>query len=294
MKTEWKFNRQGRIATEGGSIWYGTTGNERSTSVPLIVIHGGPGLTHSYLYPMTDLGDERQVIFYDQLDAGHSDRPNDSGNWNIARFLREVDDLRAALDLHKVAIIGNSWGGTIAAAYAANSPAGLEKLILSSPLIDTKQWISDNQKNREALPPEVVSVMDRCERQGLESSQEYQDAVEVFYNRHFCRADPWPDYVIDTMNNMNETCYEGMWGPNEFTCNSELLGNYNALSELESIKVPTLVTCGEYDEAAPASCRTFTSLIPNARFAKFEDASHLTFVEKREEYINALRQFLAE
>lgn len=293
MKTEWEFNRQGRIATQGGSIWYGTTGNERSTSVPLIVIHGGPGMTHSYLYPMSDLGDERQVIFYDQLDAGLSDRPNDSGNWNIARFLREVDDLRAALNLHKVAIIGNSWGGTIAAAYAANNPKGLEKLILSSPLINTKQWISDNQKNREVLPPEVVSVMDRCEQQGLESSQEYQDAVEVFYNRHLCRANPWPDYVIDTMSNMNEACYEGMWGPNEFTCNG-LLRDYDGLAELESIQTPTLVTCGQFDEAAPASCKAFANLIPGADYAEFENASHLTFVESREEYIKTLRKFLAD
>ncbi len=292
MKTVWQFNRQGHIATEGGNIWYGTTGNETSTSTPLIVIHGGPGMTHSYLYPMTDLGDQRQVIFYDQLDAGDSDRPNDPANWSIARFLREVEDLRAALNLQEAAIFGNSWGGTIAAAYAAQNPGGLEKLILSSPLINTRQWISDNQKYREALPAEVQSVMDRCEQQGLESSQEYQDAVEVFYNRHFCRADPWPDYVLDTMNNMNETCYEGMWGPNEFTCNSELLGNYDGLAELETIAVPTLITCGEFDEATPASCRTVTNLIPTARFAEFEDASHLTFVDKRHEYIATLRQFL--
>jgi proline iminopeptidase len=293
MKTEWQFNRQGRIATRGGNIWYGITGSEHSTSVPLIVIHGGPGMSHSYLYPMTDLGDERQVIFYDQLDAGLSDRPNDSGNWNIARFLGEIDDLRAALNLHNVAILGNSWGGSIAAAYAAKNPQGLEKLILSSPLVNTLQWLADNIKHREALPPETLSVMDRCEQQGLELSQEYQDAVEVFYNRHFCRADPWPDYVMETMNNLNETCYAGMWGPNEFTCNG-LLGDYDGLAELEFIQTPTLVTCGEYDEAAPASCKTVSRLIPNARYAEFENASHLTFVDSREEYINALRKFLAE
>jgi len=294
MKTEWQFNHEGRIATQGGSIWYGSTGNENPTATPLLVIHGGPGMTHSYLYPMTDLGDERQVVFYDQLDAGLSDRPNDPNNWKITRFLHEIDDLRDSLDLQEVAIIGNSWGGTIAAAYAASNPAGLEKLVLSSPLLNTRQWISDNQKYREALPAEVLSVMVRCEQQGLESSQEYQDAVEVFYNLHFCRTAPWPDYVLDTMNNMNETCYQGMWGPNEFTCNSELLGNYDGLPGLNSITVPTLVTCGEYDEATPASCRAFADLIPNAHFAEFENASHLTFVDSRDEYINALRQFLSE
>jgi proline-specific peptidase len=293
MKIDWNFSDQGTIDSHGGKIWYGLTGNSESSATPLIVIHGGPGMSHNYLYPLTDLADERQVIFYDQLDAGLSERSNDPENWNIARFLSEVDDLRDALNLRKVAIFGNSWGGTIAASYASNDPAGIEKLVLSGPLIKTDQWLSDNKFHRENLPPEVLSVMDRCEKEGQESSQEYQDAVAVFYNRHFCRASPWPDFVMETMDALNDTCYAGMWGPNEFTCNG-LLRDYDGLAELESIQTPTLITCGEFDEAAPASCKTFTKLIPDARYAEFEDASHLTFVESREKYIETLRKFLAE
>jgi proline-specific peptidase len=293
MTTDWNFSNQGTIDSHGGKIWYGLTGNSESSATPLIVIHGGPGMTHHYLHPLTDLADERQVIFYDQLDAGLSEHPNDPGNWNLARFVGEIDDLRESLDLRKPAIFGNSWGATIAASYAANNPAGIEKLILSSPLINTEQWLSDNQVHRENLPSNVLSVMDRCEKNGQESSQEYQDAVAVFYNRHFCRANPWPDTVMETMNALNETCYAGMWGPNEFTCNG-LLRDYDGLAELESIQAPTLITCGEFDEAAPASCKKFTQLIANARYVEFEDASHLTFVDSREKYIESLRHFLSE
>jgi len=293
MKTNWNFSEQGTIDSHGGKIWYGVSGSKDSSETPLIVIHGGPGMSHSYLYPLTDLADERQIIFYDQLDAGLSERPNTPDNWNIPRFLLEIDDLRESLNLRQVAIFGNSWGGTIAASYAAKAPADIEKLILSSPLLNTDLWLADNQVHRQNLPPDVLSVMDRCEKDGQESSQEYQDAVEVFYTRHFCRANPWPDYVIETMNALNETCYAGMWGPNEFTCNG-LLRNYNGLAELEAIQTPTLVTCGEYDEATPASCKEFVSLIADAQYAEFENASHLTFVDSRERYIETLREFLAD
>jgi proline iminopeptidase len=95
------------------------------------------------------------------------------------------------------------------------------------------------------------------------------------------------------MDALNETCYAGMWGPNE-CIGSRLLRDYDGLAELESIQTPTLITCGEFDEAAPASCKTFTQLIPDARYAEFEDASHLTFVDSREKYIDTLRKFLAE
>jgi proline iminopeptidase len=292
MKTQWNFSEQGTIESHGGEIWYGISGNRDSSETPLIVIHGGPGMSHNYLYPLADLADKRPVIFYDQLDAGLSERPNNPENWHISRFLLEVDDLRESLNLHRVAIFGNSWGGTIAAAYAAKAPVGLEKLVLSSPLLNTDLWLADNKVHREKLPAEVLCVMRKYEEEGQESSQEYQDSVEVFYARHFCRVNPWPDYVIETMDALNETCYAGMWGPNEFTCNGSLR-NYDGLAELEAIQTPTLVTCGEFDEAAPASCKAFTQLIPDGRYAEFEGASHLTFVEIRGKYIETLRQFLA-
>jgi len=292
MTTDWNFSEQGTIDSHGGEIWYGISGSKESSETPLIVIHGGPGMTHNYLYPLTDLTDERQVIFYDQLDAGLSERPNNPENWDITRFLFELDDLRESLNLQRVAIFGNSWGATIAASYAAKTPPGIEKLVLSSPLLNTDMWLSDNKVHRDNLPSDVLSVMDRCEKEGGESSQEYQAAVEVFYTRHFCRANPWPDYVMETMNALNETCYAGMWGPNEFTC-SGLLRNYDGLTELASIQTPTLITCGEFDEATPASCKVFVNLIPDARYAEFENASHLTFVDSREKYIETLRKFLA-
>lgn len=293
MKTYWNFNEQGSIDSHGGKIWYGICGDKGSSETPLIVIHGGPGMSHNYLYPLTDLADERQVIFYDQLDAGLSERPNNPENWDMTRFLLEIDDLRETLNLSRVVIFGNSWGATIAASYATKAPAGLEKLVLSSPLLNTDQWLADNKIHRQNLPSDVLSVMDRCEKQGEESSQAYQDAVEVFYNRHFCRANPWPDYVMDTMNALNETCYAGMWGPNEFTCNG-LLRDYDGLTELETIQTPTLVTCGEFDEATPASCKAFVNLISDAQYVEFENASHLTFVDSREKYIETLRKFLAD
>ena len=70
--------------------------------------------------------------------------------------------------------------------------------------------------------------------------------------------------------------------------------DYDGLEELGIIQTPTLVTCGEFDEATPASCKTFVSLIPEAQYAEFDNASHLTFVDSRKNYIETLRKFFAE
>lgn len=289
--TEWSFSREGKISVTGGDVWYGVAGDLGSGATPLITIHGGPGMSHDYLYPLTDLADQRAVIFYDQLDAGKSDRPNDPAHWAIPRFLDEIDRVRTALNLERVSVFGNSWGGTLAAAYGARRPAGLEKLVLSSPLLHTTTWIDDNSAYRDELPEDIRRVMDACEASGNTDDQTYLDAVDVFYQRHLCRTDPWPDYVLTTFETLNETCYAGMWGPNEFTCNGVLQG-YDGTCELAQIAVPTLMTCGEFDEATPQSCRKFSSLIPMCRFEAIEDASHMAFVEKRDVYVDLVRRFL--
>jgi proline iminopeptidase len=290
-KTDWKFNQQGYTKVPGGQIWYGIVGDLSKDATPLLVIHGGPGMSHDYLYSLTNVAADRPVIFYDQLDSGLSDRPNDPINWNLPRFLAEVDAIRNDLELAVVSIFGNSWGGTIAAAYTAAQPKGIERLILSSPLINSQRWVADNNVYREELPADILLILNQCEANNTMDSKTYEDAVNIFYKRHFCRIDPWPDYLTKTFELLNADCYATMWGPNEFTCNG-LLKDYDGAEELSTILVPTLITCGEFDEATPASCQDFTSMIPGATFAMFKDASHLAFIEDRKNYISTIRQFL--
>jgi len=284
-------DQQGRIAVPGGEIWYGVSGTLDQGGVPLLVLHGGPGVNHRYLLALRDLARDRAVIFYDQLDAGASDRPHAPDNWTIARFLREIDHVRTALSLDQVAVFGNSWGGTLAAAYGASRPEGLRGLVLSSPLINTTTWIADNQLHRDALPDDVKATMTACEAEGRTDDPAYLDAVDQFYRRHLCRADPWPDYLVHALDDMNLTCYEAMWGPNEFTCTGVLAG-YDGSAGLSQIAVPTLFTCGAFDEATPASTRRFAEQTPGARFELFEASSHMAFIEERDAYMATLRSFL--
>jgi len=250
-------------------------------------------MSHDYLLSLADLADERAVVFYDQLDAGRSDRPNDPKNWVVARFLDEIKGLRNALDLPRIVVFGNSWGGTLAAAYAALRPAGLERLVLSSPLIATKRWITDNETHRIALPNDVVTVMKECEAGGRTDAPEYQAAVQIFYERHFCRLKPWPDNLLATFETLNLECYFGMWGPNEFSC-SGILKDYDGTNGLALIEVPTLVTCGEFDEATPAACAHYASIIPRGEAVSFPNSSHLAFIEVPRAYIGRIRKFLAQ
>ncbi len=91
---------------------------------------------------------------------------------------------------------------------------------------------------------------------------------------------------------LNHDCYGTMWGPSEFSCTGTLK-DYDCAERLHEIKVPTLFTCGEYDEATPAACSDFAAMLPGAEVAVIEDASHLAFNEKRAEYMALMRDFIS-
>jgi proline iminopeptidase len=171
-------------------------------------------------------------------------------------------------------------------------PAGLLGLVLVSPLISTPRWIADNTAYRKELPVEVQTVLDEHEAAGTTDSQEYEDAVMVFYRRHLCRLDPWPQEVLTAFELANFDLYVTMWGNTEFNATGTLK-DYDGRGRLGQIQAPTLFTGGEYDEATPAACRDFAAMVPNARVEVIADASHMAFVEQPEAYMATVRSFFA-
>jgi proline iminopeptidase len=285
----------GLCAVPGGRIWYRINGKRHFAAgkMPLLCIHGGPGLSHHYLLSLAVLAASRPIIFYDQLDSGSSERPNDPANWNVGRFVDEIVSLRAHLNLRELDILGSSWGGTIAAEYAMRRPPGLRSIILASPVINTHRWIADCTAYRRQLPEDLQAVLDKHEAEGTVLSDAYQDAVMVFYRRHLCRADPWPWEIERAFELFNYDLYQAMWGPAEFTSNG-VLKDYDGDTHLDRIAVPTLYTCGEFDEATPAACRDFAKMTPNARVEVAAGCSHTAHLEKPEAYLKVVETFLSE
>jgi proline iminopeptidase len=283
----------GYIAVPGGQIWYRLNGREHLADKPaIIVLHGGPGGTHRGNMPLVALADEYPVILYDQLDTGNSPRTDDPANWTVARFVSEIDAIRSALDLTAVVVIGHSWGGTVAAEYAVSQPAGLRAVVLSSPLISTPQWIADNQQWIKQLPENIQAAIERHEAAGTTNHPEYRAAEKLFYSRHMCRQDPCPgsDYSAQGPER-NVSVYEYMWGPTEFYAPGTLQ-EYDISGQLSQIRVPTLMVCGEFDEAKPESCARFAALIEGARNHVIKGAGHSTLRESEQEYLELVRDFL--
>jgi proline-specific peptidase len=283
----------GSIAVPGGQVAYWVLGDGQSGRLPLLTLHGGPGLTHNYLEALADLADERQVIFFDQLGCGESDRPGDTSLWTVERAVAEVDSVRSALGLGRFHLFGNSWGGWLALSYALAHPgSGMTGLILSSCPPHTGRFVDYCWELRARLPAATAATLTRHEEAGWFRCPEYQAAVWEFYRRHLCRLQPWPRGLEVSFETMGTDVYEAMWGPSEFGPLTGVLKDWNVTDRLAEIRSPVLVTAGRYDEASPEQCREMSDALPDGRFQLFEESSHVAFYEQRAEYIECARAFL--
>jgi proline iminopeptidase len=113
-----------------------------------------------------------------------------------------------------------------------------------------------------------------------------------FYRRHVCRVDPWPDFVMRTMEFLSDSrVYEFMQGPNEFTITGNLR-DWDRTDDLASIRVPTLVACGRYDELGEPCATVLRDGVPGAEMVVFEGCSHLWLAEDAEGCLPTLSRFL--
>ncbi len=280
---------EGYVSVPGGRVWYKVVGI--SDEIPLLVLHGGPGYPHNYLSPLENLASERPVIFYDQLGCGKSDRPKDQNLWQTERFVEELREVQHSLNLERVHILGHSWGSMLAVDYALTQPAGLESLILASPCLSIQRFLEDVTVYRKQLPNEIQEVLDKHEAAGTTDSEEYQEAVMVFYKRHLCRLDPWPEALELTMAGAGLEVYHTMWGPSEFFITGNLV-TFDHTSRLHEITLPTHFTCGRLDEATPETTAWYQSLIQGADLTIFEQSSHMPHLEETERYLHVVQQFL--
>jgi len=288
---------EGRIPFSIGETWYRSVAPEQDEGrVPLLCLHGGPGANWLHMKPYEVLADERGVVFYDQLGAGNSvvAEPHDPAMWTPELYVEEVDAVRDALGLERVHVFGHSWGGMLGMQYAAARPEGLVSLIVESSPPSVPAWMPEIARLRSELPPEVEATLREHEEAGTTDSPEYEEAVMVFYRRHLCRADPWPDWLVEcfALLDANPEVYHSMNGPSEFHVIGTIK-DWDITDRLGQITVPTLIFSGRYDEVTPASTEMAHRAIPGSEYVVMEESSHMAQAEQPEETLALVRDFLS-
>src|SRR2546422_11696198 len=178
----------------------------------LLCLHGGPGVPHGYLTCLADLASfGYRIVFYDQLGVGASERPRGTSFFTIERGVEEVEGVRKALGLGRIHLLGNSYGGMLALAYAIKYQRNLRGLVVASGLPSVPVANVELRRLVRTLPIPVQRTIDRLERREAFGDPAYVRAAMAFYRRHICRLRTWPRELTRSLRDGSVPVYRTMW-----------------------------------------------------------------------------------
>jgi len=289
--------QEGFCPFQGHVTWYRVVGDLNSGLVPLVVAHGGPGCTHDYVDAYKAIAKTgRAVVFYDQIGNGKSTHLPDADTdfWTVDLFLDELDGLLRHLGIQDdYCLLGQSWGGMLAAEHAVLKPAGLKALIIANSPSSFPTWVSEALRLRRDLPNGLHEKLLSYEEVGDFTNPAYLAATDVFYRNHVCRITPWPAEVVATFDAIasDPTVYHTMNGPTEFHVIGTLK-DWTIEDRLHLITAPTLVLTGRFDEATPSAAQAYANLIPDAQWLILGKSSHMPHVEEHDLCMSSVADFL--
>lgn len=285
-------HEEGFLKISGIKIFYERFG--KGNRHRLIALHGGPGASHDYLLSLSDLASlDFDIVFYDQFGCGRSDYPKNESDYSLEYAVEEVEGVRRAIfGNQKIHLFGNSWGGMLSLAYAIKYQENLITLISSSGLSNVPETVKEMHRLISQLPAKYKNAIEEHERKGDFDNPEYVEASEYFMKQHLLRIEEYPEDVVRSLQMMNDRgTYLKMNGPSEFTING-IIKNINFDSDLKRITVPTLITCGKYDEVTTKIAESIHGEIKGSMFKMFNESSHMAFREERELYIGHISDFM--
>lgn len=284
------------VATSGGETYCRLVSPQHAAHPPLIVIHGGPGLTWDYLQALDQLAAAGQpVYYYDQLGNGRSAMPN--GGTPAISLVLMVQQLRevvaALVGDGRYVLMGHSSGSALAIEHALEQPPGLAGLVIANGCASARDMADSIWRRRRDLPADTQAILDEAEAQGTTASPAYAAAFGVFFQRHVCRLSPMPAGLQHSLAALgqNPAVFGRLWGPDIFQLSGALAG-WSATSRLGAITVPSLVYRGEYDEADAQCMQPLLSGLAGASSHVFLDSSHMPHAESPQQFCDRIAAFL--
>jgi proline iminopeptidase len=256
-----------------------------AAAATLVVVHGGPGLDQSYLWPLAWLAaPDRRVVFYDQRGAGGSTRPP-SGDYGLDAQVADLDAVRRELGADRVLLVAHSWGTVVALAYAAAHPDAVAALILvgmGAPTADEdhRSFGPRFGARKQALIKAGVVPATRP----AQSGEDCMASFDAILPAHFADArHPGARRLAGTYH-----CEVGR-------ATTAAAGGWDFRSLLGSLQMPVLMVIGDADANYPGAVVT-ARLVSRDQLAwgELRSCGHFPWIECPEPFFATVVRFLTQ
>lgn len=254
---------------------------------PIVVVHGGPGMDHTYFLPqLKELAETHRVIFFDQRASGRSSSNIDPESVNLDAFIRDIDGVLRSYGIEKANLMGHSWGGLLAAVYAARRPESMRSLMVvePSPASSEIQGRAQPRLTKEDEAARDAILASESFANGEPSA--YEDLFRVFFGPGF--------------HDRTKVAELTLTFPSSFRDQSRLLqqglgkdfASYDFHDELAAVKCPTLIVAGDASDNLVEGTQAIHRAIGGSMLVEMGDCGHFPFVEQPEEFFAIVREFL--
>ena len=266
----------------------------RSGSSPTLVCHPRrPGFSSLYLGDLAGLGDELELVVLDPRGTGASDPARDPGQYAIADYASDVEELREHLELDELLLLGHSHGGVVAVEYAATHPDRVERLILASTLArhspeqDAAMQQAVEARKDEPWHADAVDAL-QSELQG-----DFADGQELMELARRMMPLYYADYGEREQRHVASLDGDSLCVDATRLWEKELWEHFDLRPLLPSLTMPTLVIAGERDFiTGPVSASELAEGIPSPETVIMPGVGHMIFVEGPEQFREAVLSFL--
>jgi 2-hydroxymuconate-semialdehyde hydrolase len=246
---------------------------------PLLMIHGsGPGVTAwaNWRLALPELSKNRRVIAPDVVGFGFTERPAGI-QYNIETWVGQLVGLLDALDLQRVDIVGNSFGGALALKLAIQHPDRVGRIVLmgsggvSYPMTAELDSVWGYQPSIENMRKMLdIFAYDRSLVTGELAAMRYKASIQPGFQEAYSSMFPAPrQRWLDAMANTEE--------------------------QIRAIPHETLVVHGREDRVIPlSSSLTLANWLPNSQLHVYGHCGHWTQIEHASRFSRLVNDFLSE
>ena len=241
---------------------------------PVVLLHGGPGLSEYLGSLAEELADGYSTIRYQQRGLAPS---NASGPFTVERHSLDAIEVIDHLGLDRVLLVGHSWGGHLAMHLAFSNPNRLKAVVVVDPLgaVGDGGEADMTQNMTARIPPANMARAQELDEAAMRGEGTPDDAVEglrLVWPAYF--ADPGTAPPMPPMQ-ISLPCYSETW--------DSIHGHFGSRTleaALPSVHVPMLFLLGSGSPIPLSHGQASAALIPGASVRIVEGAGHFPWMEQ--------------
>lgn len=270
---------EGRMVDLGGKSLFHVSVGE---GTPIIVLHGGLGLDHTYFRPVLDeWAAFAELHYYDHEGNGRSSAPEDYGTITLDTMAEDVFAMADALGLEEFVLFGHSYGGFIAQVAAQKQPGRLKGLILSN----TSPRLGYDVVFPDWAPAEAQAAVGKLFSEPMSDDAIWAETWKTALPAYWKTPDPEMLEAVHDSTHYKSAAIRNALG---------LLADYNVTEALSSLEMPVLVLAGRDDFVTPAVAHEdIHAALPNSTLVIFEESGHYPFITEQAAYTETVRDWLA-